>query len=100
MEDSFIMMEAGPISEEGALKFVFDISRVDSEDDEFTAEFLDGSTAELNIGLATIDGNYAFIGKDEGHPFEVWDEKNSEDSGLKDISESSDLKDVACETSD
>ena len=68
--------EEGPVSEEGALKFVFKLPK----EGEFTAEFLDGATQTLNVKPDWKSaGKYAFIGKDNGHVFEAWDEQPSKE---------------------
>lgn len=70
------MNEAGPISKEGALKFVFKLPK----EGEFTAEFLDGTKTTINVDPEDKSaGNYAFIGKDHGSIFQSWKNKPSKE---------------------
>lgn len=58
--------EGGPVSKEGALKFVFKLPK----EGKFTAEFLDGTKTTINIDSEDKSaGKYAFIGKDHGKIF-------------------------------
>lgn len=66
--------EDGPISEEGALKFVFKLPK----EGKFTAEFLDGTKTTIDVDPEDKSaGNYAFIGKDHGTIFQSWTSKPS-----------------------
>mgnify|MGYP006291652807 CR=1 FL=1 len=72
----YLLNEGGPVSKEGALKFVF---KLPSEGD-FTAEFLDGSKATVTVEKDDkSSGKYAFVGKDNGRIFQTWDKKPSKD---------------------
>lgn len=72
-----LISEKGPISKEGALKFVFKLPK----EGKFTAEFLDGSKATLNVDSKDeSSGAYAFVGKSNGSIFKTWNEKPSKDA--------------------
>jgi hypothetical protein len=72
--------ESGPISKEGALKYVFKLPK----EGEFTAEFLDGTKTTIEVEPdEKSSGKYAFIGKDKGHVFQSWSEKPSKDEAAK-----------------
>ena len=69
--------EDGPISEEGALKFVFKLPK----EGEFTAEFLDGTKTTITVDPEDeSSGKYAFIGKKHGSIFQSWDSKPSKEA--------------------
>lgn len=71
--------EAGPISKEGALKFVFKLPK----EGEFTAEFLDGSSVTIDVDPEDKSaGNYAFIGKEHGSIFQSWTSKPSKEEAM------------------
>jgi hypothetical protein len=68
--------ETGPISKEGALKFVFKFPKTGS----FTANFLDGkSTTFDEVEKLKSAGKYAFVGKG-GRVFQTWDSKPSREA--------------------
>lgn len=68
--------EDGPISEEGALKFVFKLPK----EGKFTAEFLDGTKTTIDVDPEDKSaGKYAFIGKKNGSVFQSWDSKPSKE---------------------
>lgn len=74
------LYEDGPVSKEGALKFVFKLPKEGS----FTAEFLDGTKTKVNVDPEDKSaGKYAFVGKDNGHIFKAWDSKPSKDAAAK-----------------
>ena len=74
-----LIMEAGPISEEGALKFVFKLPT----EGEFTAEFLDGSSVTIDVDPGDkSSGNFAFIGKDNGRIFQSWTSRPSKEEAM------------------
>lgn len=68
--------EKGPISDEENLQFVFKLPKSGT----FTAEFNDGSKAEVNVDPEDeCSGKYAIIAKGSGKPMECWDEKPSKE---------------------
>lgn len=71
--------EAGPVSKEGALKFVFKLPK----EGEFTAEFLDGTKTTITVDPEDkSSGNYAFIGKEHGSIFQTWTSKPSKEEAM------------------
>jgi hypothetical protein len=71
--------EDGPISEKGALKFVFKLP----DEGKFTAEFLDGTKTTIDVDPKDkSSGNYAFIGKDHGTIFQTWSKKPSAEEAM------------------
>lgn len=76
----YIINEGGPVSKEGALKYVFKLPK----SGEFTAEFLDGSKATVTVEAGEKSaGKYAFVGKSNGKIFQSWDNKPSADEAAK-----------------
>ena len=68
--------ETGPISKEGALKFVFKLPK----EGEFTAEFLDGTKTTITVDPDDkSSGRYAFVGKEHGGIFQTWKNKPSKE---------------------
>jgi hypothetical protein len=68
--------EDGPISKEGALKFVFKLPK----EGKFTAEFLDGTKTEIDVDPEDKSaGRYAFVGKKHGSIFQSWTNKPSKE---------------------
>lgn len=71
--------EAGPISKEGALKFVFKLPK----EGKFTAEFLDGTKTTIDVDPEDKSaGKYAFIGKSKGSIFQSWSKKPSKKEAM------------------
>ena len=75
--------EAGPISESGAKKFVFELP--DSPGEVFEADFLDGTTAEVQVTEDNA-GQYAFVGKsstaEDTQIFELFPSEPSDEEAM------------------
>lgn len=78
------LREDGPISKEGALKFVFKLPK----EGEFTAEFLDGTKTTITVDPEDkCAGKYAMISKDSGKPMECWNKKPSKEAAHQRLKE-------------
>jgi len=72
--------EGKPVSEKGALKYVFKLP----ETGKFTAEFLDGTRTEIIVDEdEKSSGKYAFVGKKNGRIFKTWNKVPSAEEAAK-----------------